>query len=91
MVTVSFINVECKKDHIIFGHYRKVLAGRLLKCYSDEILFDNIGVKGLPNGTDVFCQECQREGIVTRVGRIGMIHGRPAVVINHGGTKSIRT
>jgi hypothetical protein len=91
MVAVSIIDIKCKRDHVVFGHYRKVIAGRLLKCYIDEIKFDNIGVKGLPNETDVFCKECQKENIITRVGRIGLVHGRPAVVINHGGTKPIRT
>ena len=91
MVAVSFIDVECKKGHIVFGHYRKVIAGRLLKCYIDEIKFDNIGVKGLPNGTDVFCKECKKQGVEIRIGRTGLVHGRPAVVINHGGTKPIRT
>lgn len=91
MTAISIIEVECKKGHVVFGHYRKVKPGRLLKCYIDEIRFDHIGVKGLPNGTDVFCKNCQKEGIITRVGRIGLVHGRPAVVINHGGTKPIRT
>jgi hypothetical protein len=90
MTAISIIDVKCKRGHLIFGHYRKVISGRLLKCYIDEIRFDKVGVKGLSNGTDVFCQECRKEGTITRVGRIGLVHGRPAVVINHGGTKPIR-
>jgi len=85
------IDVKCKAGHVVFGHYRKVKPGRLLKCYIDQIRFDKIGVKGLPNQTDVYCQECKRNGVVMRVGRIGLVHGRPAVIINHGGTKPIRT
>lgn len=91
MATITIIDIKCKRDHIVFGHYRKVKAGRLLKCYIDEIRDDYIGVKGLPNETDIFCKECEKEGIETRIGRIGLVHGRPAVKINHGGTKPIRT
>lgn len=91
MTGVSIIDIECKRGHVVFGHYRKVIHGRLLKCYMDEIRDDYIGVNGLKNETNVFCKACEKEGIKTRIGRIGLVHGRPAVIINHGGTKPIRT
>ena len=57
-----------------------------MKCYIDKIGRDFVGVNGLSNETDVFCPQCK-----VRVGRIGQIHGRPCVVINHGAVKRIKT
>lgn len=87
----KLINVECKNGHLLFEKYRKLKSGNLLKCYIDEIGVDRVGVAGLSNGTDVFCPACQKDGVVLRVGRINQVHGRPAVVVNHGGIKPIRT
>ena len=86
MTKMSVIDVECKNGHLLFKKYRKVLAGNLLKCYIDEIGFDYVGVSSLKTNQDVFCPICN-----IRIGRIGMVHGRPAVVVNHGGIKPIRT
>ncbi len=80
------IEVFCKNGHLLFGKYKKVKSGFLMKCYLDMIGKDNVGVSGLANETDVFCQAC---GI--RIGRISQVHGRPAVVINHGGVKRAKT
>lgn len=57
-----------------------------MKCYINMIGKDYVGVTNLQNGTNVFCKEC---GI--RVGRISQVHGRPAVVVNHGGIKKVTT
>ena len=86
MAKIKVIEVECKNGHLLFGKYRKVKAGNLLKCYIDEIGTDLVGVSNLPTEQDVFCPHCD-----LRVGRIGLVHGRPAVVVNHGGIKAIRT
>lgn len=80
------IDVCCKNGHLIFGRYKKVKSGFLMKCYIDMIGVDCVGVSGLENETDVFCLECR-----IRVGRIAQVHGRPAVVINHGGVKRRKT
>ena len=87
----KIIDVECKKGHLLFEKYRKVKAGNLMKCYIDEIGIDYIGVSGLSNGTDVYCPNCKKEGENLRIGRIALVHGRPAVVVNHGGIKPIKT
>lgn len=90
-MNIKVINVQCKNGHLLFEKYRKVKAGNLLKCYIDEIGKDNVGVAGLTNGTDINCPKCEEEGIILRIGRIAQVHGRPAVVVNHGGIKPIRT
>ena len=80
------IDVYCKNGHLIFGRYKKDKRGFLMKCYIDMIGQDKIGVSALPNKTDVFCKKCN-----LRVGRISQVHGRPAVIINHGGVRQIKT
>ena len=47
---------------------------------------DKVGVTDLPVGTDVFCPECK-----LRIGRIKIVHGMPAVFVNHGTVKRIKT
>lgn len=86
MTKIKIIDVECKNGHLLFKKYRKVIAGNLLKCYIDEIGTDYVGVSNLKTGQDVYCLQCN-----LRIGRIGMVHGRPAVVVNHGGIKTVRT
>lgn len=85
-MTVKTIDVLCKNNHLLFGKYRKVRSGFLMKCYIDMIGEDFVGVKGLSNETDVYCPKCK-----LRIGRIGLKHGRPSVIINHGGVKKIST
>lgn len=88
---MKVIDVRCWQGHLIFGKYRKAKKGFLMKCYIDMIGDDMVGVKNLTTGTDVYCPECKKEGIETRIGRIGLKHGRPAVIINHGKVKKIQT
>jgi len=85
-MAVKIIDVFCKNGHRVFGKYKKVKSGFLMKCYIDMIGEDCVGTAGLPNETDVLCPTCK-----VRIGRIGMRHGRPAVIINHGGVKQIKT
>lgn len=80
------IDVYCQNGHLLFAKYQKDKSGFLMKCYVDKIGNDFVGVFGLPNQTDVFCPECKM-----RIGRIAQVHGRPAVVVNHGGIKRIKT
>ena len=85
------IDVYCKWGHPLFLRYRKDKRGFLMKCYIDRIGEDLVGVSGLENSTDVFCPRCKEESKDTRVGRISLVHGRPAVVVNHGGVKETKT
>ncbi len=85
-MTTKTIDIFCKNKHLIFGKYKKVKPGFLMKCYLDMIGEDLVGVKGLSNETDVYCPTCK-----VRIGRIGLKHGRPAVIINHGGVKQVKT
>jgi len=85
-MSIKTINVYCKNGHLIFGRYKKEKSGFLMKCYIDKIGKDYVGVTGLANETDVFCPQCN-----VRIGRIGLKHGRPSVIINHGGVKQIKT
>jgi len=91
MTAQRTIDVYCKNGHLLFGRYIKMKPGFLMKCYIDKIGIDYVGVKDLPLGKDVYCSSCTKEGENLRIGRIGMVHGRPAVVVNHGGIKRIKT
>ena len=91
MSNIKIIDVKCKHGHVLFGKYRKLKSGSLLKCYIDEIGVDHVGVSGLANETDIFCPRCRALEVEVRIGRIGMVHGRPAVIVNHGGIQPVRT
>jgi hypothetical protein len=80
------IGVLCKNNHLIFGRYKKVKSSFLMKCYIDEIVKDLVGVTNLHNNTDVFCPKYK-----IRIEGTAPVHDRPAVVINHGGVKRIKT
>lgn len=83
---IKTIDVYCKNGHILFEKYRKLKSGLLLKCYRDQIKIDHCKVDNLNNGDTVLCPECS-----IAVGTVGLVHGRPSVIINHGGTRKIRT
>jgi len=85
-MAVKTIDVYCRNGHLLFGRYLKMKPGFLMKCYIERIGKDNIGVTGIPEETDVFCLECK-----LRIGRIKTVHGMPAVFINHGTVKRIKT
>lgn len=85
-MAIKNIDVFCKNSHLLFGKYKKVKSGFLMKCYIDMIGEDFVGVAGLSNETDVYCPKCK-----VRIGRIGLKHGRPSVIINHGEVKQIKT
>ena len=88
---IKIINVYCKYGHLVFERYKKMKPGFLMKCYIERIGIDHVGVKGMPINEPVFCPFCKEEGRELRIGRIGMRHGMPAVVVNHGGIKGIKT
>jgi hypothetical protein len=85
-MTGKTVNIFCKNGHLLFSGYRKEKSGFLMKCYIDKIGGDYAGVGGLANQTDVFCPEYR-----LRIGRVSLVHGRPAVVINHGTVKRVHT
>ena len=87
----KIIDVYCKFGHLLFERYRKEKPGFLMKCYIERIGIDHIGAKGVSVNEALYCPECRKEGRELRIGRIGMRHGMPAVVVNHGGIKRIRT
>jgi|GEM_PF-1704228 len=91
MVKQKIIDIKCKNGHLLFHKYRNLRPGNLMRCYINQIGYDLIGVDDLINGTDVYCPTCQKNNVDLRIGRIGMVHGRPAVIVNHDGIKSIRT
>lgn len=85
-MAIKTIDVKCKNGHLLFGRYIKTKPGFLMKCYIERIGKDYIGVSGLLTGTDVFCSKCK-----LRIGRTKIVKGMPAVVINHGTVKRIKT
>lgn len=85
-MAIKTIDVYCKNGHLLFGRYVKMKPGFLMKCYIQRIGVDKIGVSGLPNETDIFCPKCK-----LRIGRIKTVKGMPAVFINHGTVKRIKT
>jgi len=91
MPQIKVVDVFCKNGHLLFGRYRKVKSGFLTKCYLDEIGVDYVGVGNSPLNKDIYCPFCEKQGVSLRIGRMGMVHGRPAVVVNHGGIKRIET
>lgn len=91
MAGQRIIDVYCKNGHLLFGRYKKVKPGFLMKCYLDKIGVDYVGVGNLPINKEVFCPFCAEKGLSLRVGRVGMVHGRRAVIVNHGGIKRIET
>jgi len=85
------IDVFCKNGHLLFGRYRKVGRGKLIKCYLDEIRFDKVGISKLKNNTQINCPFCEKENVRLRIGRIGLVHGRPAIILNQGGIRQVKT
>jgi hypothetical protein len=83
---IKTIDVYCSNNHLLFGRYIKMKSGFLMKCYISRIGKDYVGVTGLPDETNVFCPECK-----LRIGRIKTVKGMPAVFINHGTVKRIKT
>lgn len=85
-MTIKTIDVYCKNNHLLFGRYIKTKPGFLMKCYIPRIGKDYVGVSNIPDETNIFCPECK-----LRIGRIKTVNGMPAVIINHGTVKRIKT
>ena len=79
------IKVECRCGRRLFRYY-KGGRGRLIKCFLDLISHDQVGVVGQPIDARPTCPDCGKE-----LGIIRMVRGRPALKINQGTVKEIRT
>ena len=78
------IPVECRCGFLLFLYF-KAGRGRLIKCYLDEIRHDHAAVAGLPIDAQPPCPGCGK-----RLGTVRLIHGRPALKINHGAIRETR-
>ena len=79
------IKVECQCDYLLFKYY-KGGRGRLVKCFLDQLTEDNVGIEALPLGTRPTCPTCEKV-----IGEIRIVRGRPAIKLNQGAIKPIRT
>jgi hypothetical protein len=84
MPKARVVKVECRCGETLFK-YHKGGRGRLIKCFLDNILIDNIGITNLPLGSRPTCPGCGKE-----IGLIRIVRGRPALKINQGTIKPIR-
>lgn len=79
------ITIKCRCGFTLFEYF-KAKKGRLQKCYIPRIKVDNVGITQLSNGSMPICPKCQKN-----LGRVTIIHGMPALKINHGTVEKIRT
>ncbi len=78
------IKVYCRCGRLLCRYY-KGGRGRLIKCYLGAVREDRAGLVGLPLGARPACPGCGKE-----LGVVQMIHGRPALKINHGTVQETR-
>jgi len=84
MKTGRIVNIDCSCGYHLFRYF-KAGKGRIIKCFINRLETDNVGLKGAANFTKPLCPQCQKE-----LGIVMMIHGEPALKINHGTIKDIR-
>lgn len=84
MKTGKIIDIECQCGFKLFRYF-KAGKGRIIKCFLKRMEEDNVGLKGSPTFSKPSCPQCGRE-----LGIIMMIHGEPALKINHGTIKDVR-
>jgi len=78
------IKVYCRCGQLLCRYY-KAGRGRLLKCYLDQIREERAALSTLALGARPACPDCGKE-----LGVVQMIHGRPALKLNHGTVKETR-
>lgn len=78
------IKVQCRCGQLLLRCF-KGGRGRLIECHLDQVREDHAGVAGLALGARPACPNCGKE-----LGVVQMIHGRPALKINHGTVKETR-
>jgi hypothetical protein len=79
------IKVQCRCGRLLFKYF-KGGRGRLIKLYLSEIRRDEVGIGGDPLGARPGCPGCGKE-----LGIIRIVRGRPALKINQGTIRQIRT
>jgi hypothetical protein len=84
MKTGRLLDIRCSCGFLLFRYYKEG-KGRIIKCFVNRLSEDNVGLKGLPTFARPLCPQCQKE-----LGIIMMIHGEPALKINHGTIQDIR-
>ena len=86
------VRVECQCGQLLFKYY-KAGRGRLIKCYLDEVREDYVGItepadKGHSSGqlsARPTCPACGKE-----LGKVRLVHGRPALKLNQGTIQKVR-
>ena len=84
MKTGKILDIECQCGFVLFRYF-KAGKGRIIKCFLDRMEADYVGLKGAATHSKPVCPQCGKE-----LGIIMMIHGVPAIKINHGTIKDIR-
>ncbi|MFO7659291.1 MAG: hypothetical protein R6V77_00075 [Candidatus Cloacimonadaceae bacterium] len=84
MKTGKILEIECSCGFLLFRYF-KAGKGRIIKCILSRMTADNVGLKGLPTFSKPLCPQCHKE-----LGIIMLIHGEPALKINHGTIKDVR-
>jgi hypothetical protein len=84
MKTGKILDIHCQCGFLLFRYF-KAGKGRIIKCFVDRLAADYVGLNGLPTFAKPQCPQCQKE-----LGIIMLIHGEPALKINHGTIADIR-
>jgi hypothetical protein len=79
------IKVECQCGQLLFK-YHKAGRGRLIKCYLHKIRQDYVGLLQEPVPPRPTCPNCGKE-----LGIVRIVRGRPALKLNQGTIKAMRT
>ena len=79
------VHVDCQCGQPLF-RYAKGGRGRLIKCFLDQIRRDEVGVGDAPPGARPTCPSCGKE-----LGIVRIVRGRPALKLNQGTVRRVRT
>jgi len=79
------IKVECQCGYLLFRYY-KGGHGRLIKCFLSKLIEDNVGISDLKLGDRPTCPKCGKS-----LGIIRLVNGYPALKLNQGTIKKVRT
>jgi hypothetical protein len=82
--TGKIVDIECNCGFRLFRYF-KAGKGRIIKLLISRLSADYVGLKGAETFSKPLCPHCSKE-----LGIIMMIHGEPALKINHGTIKDIR-
>jgi hypothetical protein len=82
--TGKIVDIDCQCGYQLFRYF-KAGKGRIIKCFISRLSADYVGLTGAATHSKPVCPKCSKE-----LGIIMMIHGEPAIKINHGTVKDIR-